>query len=76
MNLFSDKKPCVSQCLPVLELESGVTIASVNQAARFIFPPPSATEVEVDQWLDWDSSQLQVIHFLVPTCHNLYSILV
>lgn len=57
---ISDKKPSVSQCLPVLELDSGLTIASVNQAARFILPPLSSAEAEVDQWLDWDSSQLQV----------------
>ncbi|XP_034242379.1 methionine--tRNA ligase, cytoplasmic [Thrips palmi] len=56
---FGDKKPCVAQCLPVLQLDSGLTIASVNQAARFIFPPSSSAEAEVDQWLDWDSSQLQ-----------------
>ena len=57
---FADKKPCISQCLPVLELDSGLVLASVNQAARYLLPPPNDVDVEVDQWLEWESSQLQV----------------
>lgn len=56
---FGDKKSCLSQSLPLLELDSGLALSSVNQAARFLLPPSASSEAEVDQWLEWDSSQLQ-----------------
>lgn len=56
---FGDKKPTLSQCLPVLELDSGLILSSINQASRLIFPPGSSSEAEVDQWLEWDLVQLQ-----------------
>ncbi|XP_063238111.1 methionine--tRNA ligase, cytoplasmic isoform X2 [Bacillus rossius redtenbacheri] len=45
--------------LPVLELDSGDRLFSCNAAARLLWPPGSSCEVEADQWLEWESSQLQ-----------------
>ncbi|KAK3927898.1 Methionine--tRNA ligase, cytoplasmic [Frankliniella fusca] len=56
---FGDRKPCVAHSLPILELDSGVVLSSVNQAARVILPPSSSIEGEVDQWLEWETAQLQ-----------------
>lgn len=56
---LGDKKPCVSHSLPILMLDSGLVLSSVNQAARLIFPPSNPIEGEVDQWLEWESAQLQ-----------------
>jgi hypothetical protein len=47
--------------LPVLELDTGEFLFSTNSASRLLFPPLQSSIVAVDQWLEWESSQLQVI---------------
>ncbi|KAJ8868959.1 hypothetical protein PR048_030500 [Dryococelus australis] len=45
--------------LPVLELDSGGFLFSSNASARLLWPPSVDCEVEIDQWLEWESTQLQ-----------------
>ncbi|GFG40008.1 hypothetical protein Cfor_12981 [Coptotermes formosanus] len=54
--------------LPVLELDSGEFLFSTNSASRLLFPPLQRSNVAVDQWLEWESSQLQpVLAFYLST---------
>lgn len=46
--------------LPLLELNSGEFLFSTNSASRLLFPPLQSSVTAVDQWLEWESSQLQV----------------
>jgi hypothetical protein len=46
--------------LPVLELDTGEFLFSANSASRLLFPPQQSSSAAVDQWLEWESSELQV----------------
>ncbi|XP_069704036.1 methionine--tRNA ligase, cytoplasmic isoform X2 [Periplaneta americana] len=47
--------------LPVLELDSGDRLFSSNSASCFLFPPQQSSRVLVDQWLEWEATQLQPV---------------
>lgn len=47
--------------LPVLELDTGEFLFSANSASRLLFPPQQSSNVVIDQWLEWESSELQPV---------------
>ncbi|XP_019636662.1 PREDICTED: methionine--tRNA ligase, cytoplasmic-like [Branchiostoma belcheri] len=50
--------------LPILELPSGRAIFSANAACRYLLGNKNTDDITVDEWLEWESSQLQP--FLAP----------
>ncbi|XP_066299671.1 methionine--tRNA ligase, cytoplasmic-like [Branchiostoma lanceolatum] len=50
--------------LPILELPSGKALFSANVACRYLLGNKDADDFQVDEWLEWESSQLQP--FLAP----------
>ncbi|XP_035658610.1 methionine--tRNA ligase, cytoplasmic-like, partial [Branchiostoma floridae] len=50
--------------LPILELPSGKALFSANVTCRYLFGNKDTDDFQVDEWLEWESSQLQP--FLAP----------
>lgn len=55
--LFSD---CYLKRLPQLEVAAGVKLFGVNAAVQYLHPVSSNDQSSVNQWLEWDVTQLQV----------------
>eukprot|EP00058_Branchiostoma_floridae_P022139 XP_002607629.1 hypothetical protein BRAFLDRAFT_123956 [Branchiostoma floridae] len=58
-----DQASCSGQ-LPILELPSGKALFSANLTCRYLLGNKDADDFQVDEWLEWESSQLQP--FLAP----------
>lgn len=64
---FLDKRFQGPRRLPVLELDSGVTLFSSNIAAGYLLPPISEDAEAVDEWLEWEATKLQVSGLIVKS---------